>query len=204
MEQPRVDELMLEALETEIGGAEIYRTALRCVMNGDLREEWTQYLTQTERHVTIVRTLCLALEIDPQRQTPGRRVLQHKTKALVEAMELALASGDLSAAQLVACECVLDAEGKDHRNWELIAELARQDVECADALVEACEDVEEEEDEHYYHSQGWARELQLASLGLAAVLPPPEQRMGVKTAIGAARAKQHRRDFETDPAPSKH
>ena len=204
MEQPRVDELILEALETEIGGAQIYRTALRCAKHADLHEEWTKYLRQTERHIDIVRGLCSALEIDPERQTPGRRILQHKAKALIETMELALASGDLGAAQLVACECVVDAESKDHMNWELIAELARQDVACADALVAACEEVEEEEDEHLYHSQGWARELQLASLGLKAVLPPPEERMDVKTAIGAARAKQHRRWFEGAATTDKH
>jgi hypothetical protein len=204
MEQPRVDERILEALETEIGGASIYRTALRSAKNADPHEEWTKDHQQTDRHVEIVRALCGALSIDPERQTPGRRILQHKAKALIEAMDLALASGDLCAAQLVACECVVDAESKDHSNWELIGELARQDVVCAGALVAACEAVEEEEDEHLYHSQGWARELQLASLGLRAVLPPPEERMDVKTAIGAARAKQHRRWFEGAPAPEKH
>jgi rubrerythrin len=50
--------------------------------------------------------------------------------------------------------------------------------------------VEEEEDEHLYHSTGWARELWLDSLGLTAVLPPPEEQKDVKTAMGAARAKQ--------------
>jgi hypothetical protein len=36
---------------------------------------------------------------------------------------------------------------------------------------------------------GWARELWIESLGLPAVLPPPEEEKSVKTAIGAARAK---------------
>jgi hypothetical protein len=36
------------------------------------------------------------------------------------------------------------------------------------------------------------RELSLESLGLKAVLPPPEERKQVKTAIGAARAEQER------------
>src|SRR5438105_6082122 len=46
--------------------------------------------------------------------------------------------------------------------------------------------------EHLYHSKGWLRELSLESLGLKAVLPPPEERKHVKTAIGAARAEQER------------
>jgi hypothetical protein len=39
---------------------------------------------------------------------------------------------------------------------------------------------------------GWARELWIESLGMPAVLPPPEEEKDVKTAIGAARAKQSR------------
>jgi hypothetical protein len=36
------------------------------------------------------------------------------------------------------------------------------------------------------------RELEMQMLGLKAVLPPPEERKQVKTAIGAARAEQGR------------
>jgi hypothetical protein len=53
--------------------------------------------------------------------------------------------------------------------------------------------VESEEDEHLYHTTGWTRELWIQSLGLPAVIPPPEEEKEVKTAIGAARAKQGRK-----------
>ena len=65
--------------------------------------------------------------------------------------------------------------------------------EDAGALKEAHSEVEEEEDEHLYHSMGWARELWIQSLGMPAVLPPPEEEKDVKTAIGASRAKQSRK-----------
>jgi hypothetical protein len=55
--------------------------------------------------------------------------------------------------------------------------------------------VEEQEDEHLYHTMGWARELWLESLGLPAVLPPPEEQKEVKTAIGAARARNARSEM---------
>ena len=51
------------------------------------------------------------------------------------------------------------------------------------------------EDEHLYHSTGWCRELWIESLGLPAVLPPPEEEKDVKTASGAARAKKARREM---------
>ena len=80
------------------------------------------------------------------------------------------------------------AETTDHSNWELIGEVAKK-MSGAEgkALKQAHKEVEDQEDEHLYHSKGWLRELALESLGLKAVLPPPEERKHVKTAIGAAR-----------------
>jgi hypothetical protein len=60
------------------------------------------------------------------------------------------------------------------------------------ALLAAYEQVEDQEDEHLYHTTGWGRDLWMDSLGIPAVLPPPEEQKDVKTAIGAARAKQGR------------
>ena len=61
------------------------------------------------------------------------------------------------------------------------------------AVQAAYQQVEDEEDEHLYHTTGWSRELWIASLGLLVVLPPPEEEKEVKTAIGAARAKHARK-----------
>jgi hypothetical protein len=57
-------------------------------------------------------------------------------------------------------------------------------------VANACDEVEDQEDEHLYHTKGWCRELWIQSLGLNAVLPPPEEQRHVKTAVGAARAEQ--------------
>jgi hypothetical protein len=93
----------------------------------------------------------------------------------------------------VACECVVLAEEKDHSNWQLIGEVAkRMSGAEGKALKDAHKEVEEQEDEHYYHSKGWLRELSLAALGMKAVLPPPEEMKQVKSAIGQARAEQSR------------
>jgi rubrerythrin len=193
METKQVKELLLQSLEHEMGGVKIYETALQCVLNEDLKEEWEKYHQETERHVQILHDVCLQMQLDPEEQTPGRKITHDKGAALVAAMEAALAAGDRQAAQCVACESVVMAELVDHANWELIGEVAKK-MTGADgkALKEAYKEVEEQEDEHYYHSKGWLRELSLESLGLKAVLPPPEERKQVKTAIGAARAEQER------------
>jgi ferritin-like metal-binding protein YciE len=191
METKRFAELILQALEHEKGGVKLYETALKCVQNEDLKGEWEKYLEETRSHVEAVTAVCRSLEIDASKETPGRKIVRHLGESLVEAMEMALASGTPEAAELVACECVVMAETQDHLNWELIGKCARKlKGESAKAVKEAHEQVEEQEDEHLYHSQGWCRELWTQSLGMKAVLPPPEERKHVKTAIGASRAQQ--------------
>src|SRR6185295_2880130 len=133
------------------------------------------------------------MNLDVDTETPGRKIVRHIGESLVKAMEMALRGPDLRAAQLVAAECVTLAETKDHLNWELIGELAKHSTGAAHkALKEAHDEVEPEEDEHLYHTQGWTRELWIESLAMPAVLPPPEEVKDVKTAIEAARAKKSR------------
>ena len=180
-------------LETEVGGVDVYTTALRCVENDDLKEEWDKYLEQTKTHVTIMEDVLKKLGLDPNEETPGRKVVRTIGEALVEAMELALSEGEPGAAQLVAAEAVVLAETKDHQNWHLLGEVVKKvKGETAKVLKEAHDQVEDQEDEHLYHTKGWARELWIDSLGMKAVLPPPEEVKEVETAIGAARAEQAR------------
>jgi rubrerythrin len=188
-----ISELLLQALETELGGVQVYQAAIGCAVNKDLKEEWEKYLSQTTRHVEIVQELCGEFGIDPEQETPGRKVVHHIGASLVEAMRMAVEAGNPKAAEIVACECVVLAETKDHLNWELIAELGKESKgKHAEALKQASDEVEDQEDEHLYHTRGWCRELWISSLGMPAVLPPPEEEKKVKTEIGAARAKQAR------------
>lgn len=196
MKREQVNELMYQALETEIGGQVVYETAIRCAQNAELKEEWGKYLDETRTHEQILRDTFAKLGLDPATQTPGRKVVNHLGTSLVQAMEMAMAKGEPAAAELVAAECVVLAETKDHQNWELIGKVAeKMSGSDAKALMEAFEQVEEQEDEHLYHTMGWARELWIQSLGMPAVLPPPEEEKKVKTAIGAARAEQSREEM---------
>jgi rubrerythrin len=189
----QLNELLLQALETEMGGVQIYQTALGCVVNEDLKEEWEEYLEQTKHHVEVMQEVFEKVGLDPDQETPGRKVVRHIGESLVKAMKMAKDSGNAEAAELVACECVVFAETKDHSNWELMSQLAKKTKgKEAQVLKDACEEVEDQEDEHLYHSKGWCRELWIASLGMPAVLPPPEEEKDVKTAIGAARAAKAR------------
>ena len=193
MEMQVVKELILQSLEHEKGGVKIYETALKCVRNEDLKEEWEKYHQQTEHHVQVLQDVCAQMELDAEEQFPARKIVQDMGASLVAAMEAVLGTGDKALAECVACECVVIAEEKDHSNWQLIGEVAKK-MSGAEgkALKQAHAEVEDQEDEHLYHSKGWMRELSLQALGLKAVLPPPEEKKHVKTAIGAARAERSR------------
>jgi hypothetical protein len=196
MNTNQVRELLLQSLEHERGGVLIYKAAIAAAQRSDLREEWTGYLEQTEQHVQSLTEICESFDIDPMMATPGTQIVKANGAALLRAIETARAAGDPKAAQLVAAECVVLAETKDHLNWELIGEVAKELTgEQAELVSEAYERIEDEEDEHLYHTQGWARELWLDSLGLPAELPPPEEKEHVTSAAEAQQAKEMR-----DPA----
>lgn len=193
MNTTQVRELLLQSLEHERGGVKIYKAAIAAAQRPDLKSEWTQYLEQTEQHVQSLTEICESFEIDPLTNTPGTQIVKATGTALLQAIEAARAAGNPEAAQLVAAECVVLAETKDHLDWELIGEVAKELTGDQQAVVlEAFERIEEEEDEHLYHTQGWARELWLESLGLPAELPPPEEKEHVTSAAEAQQAKEMR------------
>jgi rubrerythrin len=196
VDEEQVHELLFQAYETELGGVRVYEAALACARNEDLRSEWEHYLDQTRHHVELVEDSLRSFGLDPEQETPGRQVVRHTGEALVKTIALAQGVATAEQAQGVAAECVTLAETKDHLNWELIGEVVNHLTgDAAKVLRAAHKEVEGQEDKHLYHNSGWARELWIDGLGLPAVLPPPEEQMEVKTAIGAARAKQARKDM---------
>lgn len=202
-DQTQLEELLYQALETEIGGIDIYSEAIKCAQNDDLRKEWKEYLAQTREHRTKIEGVLQELKLDLEEETPGRKVVRHIGASLVGAMQMARESGDAKAAELVATECVVLAETKDHLNWSLLGEIAQNcSGDAPSILKEPCEAVEKEEDHHLYHTRGYCRELWLKSLGRPAVLPPPEEKKNVETAIGAARAKHARTEMLQDKKAS--
>src|SRR6187549_580259 len=62
----QLKELLLQSLEHERGGVNIYEMAIRCAVSEDLRHQWSVYLEQTHTHVEILETVMRKLEIDPE------------------------------------------------------------------------------------------------------------------------------------------
>ena len=193
MNSQKFNELLLQSLEHERGGVKIYQAAIDCAQREDLRAEWEKYLAQTEEHVSTLTGICELFDIDPFTVTPGTQIVKATGAALVHAMEMALSAGNPPAAQIVAAECIVLAETKDHLNWELLGEASKYlSGDERQALQDAHEKIEDEEDEHLYHTQGWCRELWLDSLGIDAELPPAEEKREVTTAAEAQHAKETR------------
>lgn len=190
----QLHELLYQALETELGGEQVYRMAIQCAINTDLKKEWEGYLEETLTHQRVLLSVFEQLGLNPEEHSPGRKVLNHIAASLVKAMKMAVENGPPAAAELVASECVILAETKDHMNWQLIGLVAEQDSDkkLAAVLQQAYDAVAQDEGHHLFHTQGWSRELWLHSLRLPAVLPPPEEQKQVETAIGASRAEQQR------------
>lgn len=191
--QDQLKELLLQALETERGGIQVYTHAIKAAQNDDLHKEWNEYLEQTRRHEQVLLGVFEELGLDPDERSPGRDVVKHLGEALVQAIRAAIDNAPPEAAELVAGECVVLAETKDHLNWELIGHVVKHGSGPATKVLKrAFDEVEEDEDHHLYHTAGWTRELWIKSLGFPAVLPPPEEVRNVDTAIGASRAEQQR------------
>lgn len=191
---PQMTEVLLyQLLETEVGGISVYETALQCVTDERLREEWSKYLEETREHAQIARTLLQAFGLDPDLERPERKVVRMMGETLIRMMQRTLAAGDPISAQLTACECVIEAETKDHLNWHLIGEVAKHmKGEGGRLLRETQSMIVTEEAHHLFHSRGWGRELWMTALGLPAVLPPPEENKAVESALEAALAEESR------------
>lgn len=63
--------------ETEMGGTKIYETALRCVQDEELKEEWGESLEQTKTHVEVMRGVFDTFGLDPEAESRGRLVVRY-------------------------------------------------------------------------------------------------------------------------------
>lgn len=196
MDRSHLEELLYQAMETELGGEQLYEIAVESAVNEDLKEEFQKYLEETRTHQEILGRVFEAAGLDVDTDSPGRQVVRQKGESLVAAVKAAREAGDPKIAELVAAESVVEAESKDHQNWELLARMVEHlDGDLRKVLSEAYDEVGEQEAHHLFHTMGWARELWLDYLGVPAALPPPEEAMEVSTQIGAGRAEHKRDDY---------
>ena len=196
MDKSHLEELLYQAIETELGGEQLYEAAIENAVNEDLKKEWGKYLEETRTHQEILERVFEVAGLDINQESPGRKVVRQKGEALVAAVRAARGADDPKIGELVAAESVVEAESKDHQNWELLGRMVEHlEGDLKDTIAEAYDEVAEEEAHHLFHTMGWARELWLDYLGVPAALPPPEEEKKVSTQIGAGRAEHERDDY---------
>ena len=67
----QIHELLYQALETELGGELIYKTAISCAISNELKEEWQGYLEETQTHQRVLEAVFQQLELDPKHSYVG-------------------------------------------------------------------------------------------------------------------------------------
>jgi hypothetical protein len=201
MVSEQMKRLLWQTLEHERGSVDIYQTALKCAQRDDLKDEWTRCLAHIRHHELILTEACRKLSIHPELMTAGREATKYLGESLISAMEMVHESGEPHEAELMACECVALSETTSHSNWQLIEKCAHTSTgEQKQVLLAAVGEVKDEVDEHYYHARGWERELWLHSLGIEAVLPPPEEREHVISPIRAGQVEHGRESLDNRPS----
>ena len=188
-----------EFLMVEQGGLELYRVAASRCTNPDVKARYEEFGRETAHHREVLIRLIERLGGDPSYVSPTARVAQFKAAKLLESSSCV---GGLSLIEIEVndLENVVLAETKDHADWHLLSEIAKgladpgivQTVqegakqmlgmtpnglslgEIQQAIQEAVDEVEDQEDEHL----AWAREaLSKISLTIALQGPalPPER-----------------------------
>jgi hypothetical protein len=173
VEKP-VEGLLREVLEAEAAGVLLYEAALMCAHDPSLKDEWERHRTQSARRAEVAEALLRALGLDPDEPTPGRLAVRDKVIASVDAI-LDVFAEDPAIAQIVAAECILDAERKCEFTWQLLAEIARHldDEGPGELMRTAHEAVAPEFRVQVARAQARCRELWLDELGVRSARARP-------------------------------
>jgi len=184
-----------EFLMVEQCGFELYKVVAARSTTPELKQQYEEFGRETAHHRTVLVQLIERLGGDPSYISPPARIAQFKAAKLLES---ALAVDGLSQPEIEMndLENVLLAETKDHADWHLLSEIAKQMaapdmmdklsdptnqalgmmpsglslVDMQQAIQAAVDDVEDEEDEHL----AWARDtLTRMSLEMAMNGPAP-------------------------------
>ena len=169
MKKEQLNELMLQALETELGGVQVYENALEVRRQRGPQRGMGEVPRADPEPRKIVLTVFEKLGLDPNEETPGREIVRHIGESLVKAMQMARKAGNPGGgpARGVRVRRVRRDQGPPELGADRRARREARRASAAKRSQEAHDEVEEQEDEHLYHTTGWCRELWIESLGTA-------------------------------------
>lgn len=100
-DNPALEALLCQLFETELGGVQIYRNALRSVQSAGLEEEWEKYLGETQHHVEVAQALVVKAGLDPDADVQSRLSVRFMSESLVGAMNMARERGTPKEKEMV-------------------------------------------------------------------------------------------------------
>ncbi|WP_186155723.1 hypothetical protein [Burkholderia gladioli] len=169
-------QLLDQAHETTLRAMAVYDAALAATTHEELAAEWRLHREAAHRRAQVLADVFDALGLDVEVSSRVRTAAAALGKSLLEVIAYAVQGGDRAAAERVATECVLLVETRDQLHRKLLAIAAERSAgPVAQVLKDAVEVLEAQVDPLALHTLGWSRELWIDALGLAAVLPPPEE-----------------------------
>lgn len=134
--------------------------------------------------------------MDPDRATPGRKVVRELSFALIDAMEKASRAGPFTAAQLVACECITFAENKVHLSRELIGKCVENaGGEKRRVLAAVYAEIKTRETGSFDYFHEWCRQLWAEALGVHETPSLVQQDQYRNTAAGVTASGKQREEF---------
>ena len=188
----KLKELLLQSLEHERGGVLVYQTALECVLNDDLREEWEEYLEQTREHVdALTRTLRSARprsrrnDAGLQDRAAQRQVARGRDEdgawrpAIRRPPSWSRASASCSPRPRITPIGSSSESVRRHAEGGAQRRCRRPTMKSKTRKTSTS-----------ITPRAGAGSCGCKSLGLKAVLPPPEEKKDVKTAEEAAKVKK--------------
>jgi rubrerythrin len=146
-------------------GVHLYRTVAGLTQIPEWRKRYEEFGLQTEDHIRILEELTVELGGDPKYVSPQARMTEFVNTKMMEPI-LLNGSVDSLTQELTCLEAVLLAEMKCHANWLLLGKLADQipDSPAKQAMQQAVEQVESEEDEHVEWTRTAWKEMLMAQL----------------------------------------
>lgn len=124
-DRAKVVDLLGQALQCELGGAQVYAAAIRCAQASSLRAHWVASLARANERARILAEAFATLGLPVEAETPGRAAIRRLQEAAVASMEDSRTDAPLDAVQLVAADCVVAIEARTAGTWRLVRVLAK-------------------------------------------------------------------------------
>jgi rubrerythrin len=145
-----VADFLSACLAHERCGRHLYRSCETRSNSAALKAKYGEFGAETERHVEILEQLIERSGGNPSYVSAPARAVEGMDSQLLQSTFMLAGSFDVMTQEMAMIDAVFIAESIDHANWKALAQLCAQLPQGAlrEALQDAVDEVEQQEDEH--------------------------------------------------------